>query len=193
MKVLILCTSPREGSQTLRFSNYLKSVLTLRPEIAVISILDFEEFDIPAFGKGKIDKSNMTPFQELLISTWENSNIILFASPEYNWTTNGEVFIMLDQLGNKNFEHLFENKLFAFIGVSSGRGGKQAALDVAKVVGKLVSFQNMTSILSPKIFESHETGKNILDNNMTAGNVIFESGVESFVDYTLKIAKRWFG
>ena len=80
MKVLILCTSPREGSQTLRFANYLKSLLILRPEIAEVSLLDFEEFDIPAFGKGKIDKTNMTSFQELLISNWEYSNIILFAS-----------------------------------------------------------------------------------------------------------------
>jgi chromate reductase len=100
---------------------------------------------------------------------------------------------MFDQLGNKNFEHLFDNKLFAFIGVSSGRGGKQAALDVAKVVGKLVSFQNKTSILSSKIFESHETGKNILDNYTSAGNLVFEAGVDNFVEYTLKIAKRWFG
>jgi len=192
MNVLILGTSAREESLTLRFSNYLKSVLNNKSNINNIFQLSFEEFDIPTFGRGSIDVNNLTHFQNSLIQNWQKSDIIIFASPEYNWTTNGEVFIMLDQLGNKTFEHLFENKVFAFSGVSSGRGGRQPALDVAKVVSKLISFQNKFSIVSSKIFESHETGKNLLENYQSAGNIIFETGVNNFVDYTLAIAERWF-
>ena len=192
MNIFILATSPREGSQTLQFAHYLQSVFNRQSTIKEVNLVDFEYFDIPAFGKGKVEINSLTPFQESLIQNWQKSDIVVFASPEYNWTTNGEVFIMLDQLGNKNFSHLFDNKVFAFTGVSSGRGGRQPALDVAKVVGKLISFQNKYSIISSKIFEAHETGKNILENYQSAGNIVFETGVEDFVDYTIKIAERWF-
>jgi len=191
MRILIICTSPREGSQSLQFSNYLKNLFEAQPEVKKVNLIDFENFDIPTFGRGKIDPNKLSAFQFELVSLWKQSDLVVFVSPEYNWTTNGEVFIMFDQLGNKHFEHLFDNRVFACVGVSSGRGGRQAAQDVAKVVGKLISFQNKYSIISSKIFEAHDTGKNILENYQSAGNLIFEAGVDNFVQYTLKIAHKW--
>jgi len=191
MNISIICTSPREGSQTLRFGQYLKSIFENQDAENKISIIDFEDFDIPAIGKGKVDPNNLSDYQSKLIQIWAKSDLIVFCSPEYNWTTNGEVFIMFDQLGSKNFEYLFENKVFAFAGVSSGRGGKIAALDVSKVVNKLVSFQNKLSIVSPKIYESHETGKNILEDFKSSGNIVFEAGVLNFVQYSLALTNKW--
>ena len=191
MNISIICTSPREGSQTLRFGQYLKSIFENQDAENKISIIDFEDFDIPAIGKGKVDPNNLSDYQSKLIQIWAKSDLIVFCSPEYNWTTNGEIFIMFDQLGSKNFEYLFENKVFAFAGVSSGRGGKIAALDVSKVVNKLVSFQNKLSIVSPKIYESHETGKNILDDFKSSGNIVFEAGVLNFVQYSLALTNKW--
>jgi chromate reductase len=191
MNISIICTSPREGSQTLRFGQYLKSIFENQDAENKISIIDFEDFDIPAIGKGKVDPNNLSVYQSKLIQIWAKSDLIVFCSPEYNWTTNGEVFIMFDQLGSKNFEYLFENKVFAFAGVSSGRGGKIAALDVSKVVNKLVSFQNKLSIVSPKIYESHETGKNILEDFKSSGNIVFEAGVLNFVQYSLALTNKW--
>ena len=191
MNISIICTSPREGSQTLRFGQYLKSIFENQDAENKISIIDFEDFDIPAIGKGKVDPNNLSDYQSKLIQIWAKSDLIVFCSPEYNWTTNGEIFIMFDQLGSKNFEYLFENKVFAFAGVSSGRGGKIAALDVSKVVNKLVSFQNKLSIVSPKIYESHETGKNILEDFKSSGNIVFEAGVLNFVQYSLALTNKW--
>ena len=191
MNISIICTSPREGSQTLRFGQYLKSIFENQDAENKISIIDFEDFDIPAIGKGKVDPNNLSDYQSKLIQIWAKSDLIVFCSPEYNWTTNGEIFIMFDQLGNKNFEHLFENKVFACVGVSSGRGGKIAALDVSKVVSKLVSFQNKLSIVSSKIYESHETGKNIQEDFKSTGNIAFEAGVLNFVQYSLALTNKW--
>ncbi len=191
MNISIICTSPREGSQTLRFGQYLKSIFENQDAENKISIIDFEDFDIPAIGKGKVDPNNLSDYQSKLIQIWAKSDLIVFCSPEYNWTTNGEIFIMFDQLGSKNFEYLFENKVFAFAGVSSGRGGKIAALDVSKVVNKLVSFQNKLSIVSSKIYESHETGKNIQEDFKSTGNIAFEAGVLNFVQYSLALTNKW--
>ena len=192
MKITIISTSLRKGSQTLRFSKYLLEIFKKQLSSLEVDIIDFELFDIPFIGRGKLDKDNLSDFQSRMVNLWDNANLVVFISPEYNWAPNGETFIMLDQLGNKSFEHLFDGKIFAFVGVSSGRGGRQPALDTAMVVSKLISFQNKLSIVSPKIFEAHEVGKNILENNTSSGNLIFEAGVEDFVKYTLRILNRWF-
>jgi len=192
MNIFVLSTSPREGSQSLRFSKYLETTCKKTPLVSSVDLMDFENFDIPTIGRGKVDKNALTDFQNDLVSNWEKADLILFVNPEYNWTTNGEVFIMMDQLGSKAFENLFENKVFAFCGVSSGRGGRLAALDVSKVVSKLISFQNKFSIVSPKIFEAHEVGKNVEENFQSTGNLNFEAGVEEFVQYSVQIAARWF-
>ena len=191
MKLLILSTSPRNNSQTLRFSGYLRKQFEIHSEIESAVIVDFLDFDIPSIGRGTIDSNNLSAYQKKLISSWSEADIIIFSLPEYNWTTNGEVFTLLDQLGGKNFSHLFDNKVFGMVGVSSGRGGRLPALEVGKVVNKLISFLNKLSIVSPKIFEAHEVGKNVDEFQNSTGNLIFEAGVNEFVKYTLSVSNRW--
>jgi chromate reductase len=142
-------------------------------------------------GRQKLDYNTLSDYQKNLISKWQEAHLVIFCNPEYNWTTNGEVFTMLDQIGNKFFAHLFDNKAFAFVGTSSGRGGRLPALEVSKVVSKVISFQNRLSIISPKIFEAHEIAKNLNENGDSVGNPVFESGLAEFIQYTLAVARRW--
>jgi chromate reductase len=59
------------------------------------------------------------------------------------------------------------------------------------VVGKLVSFSNSHSIISPKIFESHFTKEVLDENGNSLGNELFDKGLLDFITYNLSVTKRW--
>lgn len=191
MRVLILAASPRKGSLTLRFSLRLAQLAASIKDVREVHILDFDDFDIPPVGKGSFSSLELSPFQTKLVNLWESSDLIFICSPEYNWTANAELFIMLDRLGSKPFRHLFEDKTFAFVGVSSGRGGRQPALDLQRVLSKVVSFMGWFSLVSPKIFEAQEVEQNIAEDGSPTGSSRFHSFLEDFVFYNFRIARRW--
>ena len=192
MKIAVISTSPRQGSNSLKAARYLENTLRESGQEEV-ELLDFEGVDIPMVGRGSLDKEKLTPFQQKLIRTWEAAEVVIFTVPEYNWTTSGELINALHQLGGKPFASLFHEKVFALVGVSSGRGGRRPCLEMTILLNKLISFLNQTSVVSPKLFESHDTGKNLDEAGNSTGNGTYEKGVQDFLDYTLKIAHRWHG
>jgi chromate reductase, NAD(P)H dehydrogenase (quinone) len=191
MDVFIISASPRQNSITSRFTQYLESVFRKQFAGTQTSRIDFDLFDFPAVGKGDVRPEGLSPFQLQLVENWRKADLVVFCSPEYNWTANGEVFIMLDRLGSRRFQELFEDKVFAFCGVSSGRGGRQPAMDMQKVLGKVVSFLGGVSVVSAKILEVHEAEKNLNEQALSNGNPIFETAVEDFVRYSFSLADRW--
>ena len=195
MKIALISTSSRKNSNSLRFVNYLRHILTegsqhsdARHEVSVVT---FEDYDIPLVGQGSVRKEALTPFQEELINTWEAADLVFFAMPEYNWTAPPQATNAIHQLGGPVFKHLFDNKVFAMVGISNGRGGRQPALDMTTVVNKIISFTNSYSIVSPKLYESHETDKNLDEQGHFIGHEVYERTARAFVDYTLNIAQRW--
>jgi chromate reductase len=191
MNILILSTSPRHGSLTFRFSTYLKQEIQKQFPESQPGLINFAEFDISPFGKGSFPSNPISPFQEKLIGLWESADLIFFCSPEYNWTASAETFILLERLGGRAYINFFQNKVFALAGVSSGRGGRQPALDMGRVLSKIIGFLGTESVVSPKILEVHEVGGNLDENGKSAGHPSFEGSVSSFVEYSLKMAKRW--
>jgi chromate reductase, NAD(P)H dehydrogenase (quinone) len=191
VKVAIISASPRKESNSIKVASYLKSLFSAQE--SDVSFLDFEEIDIPMLGRGSLDKDNLTPFQQKLVSVWGEADLVIFAIPEYNWLTSGEFINMLHQVGTKPFAHLFNQKVFALVGVSTGRGGRRPCLEMTTMINKLISFLNQYSIISPKLFESHETGKNLDDEGSSTGNGFYEKGMDDFVNYTLRIARQWHG
>ncbi|GAB3698267.1 hypothetical protein GCM10027592_23180 [Spirosoma flavus] len=190
MKIALIATSSRPNSNSLRFVNYLRHLLTDDGQHEV-SIVSFENYDIPFVGQGTLQADKLTPFQQELISAWEAADLVIFAMPEYNWTAPPQATNTIHQLGGPVFKHLFDNKVFAMAGVSNGRGGRQPALDMTTVVNKLISFTNSYSIVSPKLYESHETAVNLDAEGHFIGHEVYERTVRSFVDYTLNVAQRW--
>ena len=191
MNILILSTSPRHGSLTFRFCTYLKQEIQKQFPESHSELINFAEFDISPFGKGSFPSNPISPFQEKLIGLWESADLIFFCSPEYNWTASAETFILLERLGGRAHINFFQNKVFALAGVSSGRGGRQPALDMGRVLSKIIGFLGTESVVSPKILEVHEVGGNLDENGQSAGHLAFEGSVSSFVEYSLKMAKRW--
>ncbi len=190
MKIALIATSSRKNSNSLRFVTYLRHLLAEEGHHEV-SIIDFVEYDIPFVGQGAVRKDALTPFQDELISNWEAADLVIFAMPEYNWTAPPQATNTIHQLGGPAFKHLFDNKVFAMAGVSNGRGGRQPALDMTTVVNKIISFTNSYSIVSPKLYESHETAINLDEHGHFVGHEVYERTVRAFVDYTLNVAQRW--
>ncbi|ADB37554.1 NAD(P)H-dependent oxidoreductase [Spirosoma linguale] len=192
MKITLISTSSRKNSNSLRFVSYMRNLLVSEGQHEV-SIVSFEDYDIPYVGQGSVKKDALTPFQSELIGAWESADLVLFAMPEYNWTAPPQATNAIHQLGGPGFKQLFDNKVFAMVGISNGRGGRQPALDMTTVVNKIISFTNSYSIISPKLYESHETDKNIDENGNFYGHEVYERTAKAFLEYTLNVAQRWVG
>ncbi|CCH55197.1 flavoprotein-like protein [Fibrisoma limi BUZ 3] len=190
MNIAVIATSSRKNSNSLRFGNYVRKVLTESGQHEV-SVVDFEDYDIPYVGQGSVKPDALTPFQQKLIQAWQNADIVIFAMPEYNWTAPPQATNAIHQLGGPHFKYLFEGKVFAMVGVSNGRGGRQPALDMTTVVNKVISFTNSYSIVSPKLYESHETDKNLDESGHFVGHEVYARTSKAFFDYTLNVAQRW--
>lgn len=192
MKITIVATSPRANSNTLRFCTFVKTILEETGQHQV-RLIDFAHYDLPFVGTVWMKPDTLTPFQEEFISAWGEADLVFFASPEYNWTATPQILNAFHSLGGPAFNQLFNAKVFAMAGISNGRGGRQPALDMTTVLNKVISFTNNVSIISPKLYESHETDKNLDADGQFVGHEVYDRTVRAFVDYTLAIARRWHG
>lgn len=190
MKIALISTSSRKNSNSLRFVKYIQHLLA-EEGLHEVSIVNFEHYDIPFVGQGSVKPDSLTPFQQELIKTWESADLVIFAMPEYNWTAPPQATNTIHQLGTPSFKHLFNDKIFAMVGISNGRGGRQPALDMTTVINKTISFTNSYSIVSPKLYESHETDKNLDENGQFVGHEVYERTAKAFLHYTLHVAQRW--
>ena len=192
MKVLLISTSNRKDSSSLRTAHYLAGLFQTK-SIEWIEIIGFDEFDFPRLGSSSLNRQLLSSFQSNLVLKWSQADLVVFCCPEYNWATNAELYQALEHLGRPEFLDLFQNKVFGMTGVSTGRGGKLSALDAGKVINKLIGFLGGFSIVSPKIFEAHEVRNNIDASGQSLGNPIFERESRLFVDYTFALTRRWMG
>ena len=190
MNVSIISASPRKDSSSLRFTKYLQTHFTKLGH--QVQIADFQEYDLPLVGQGSLQPENLTAFQQHLISTWQAGQLVVVVLPEYNWSTSPQLINTIHQLGSEAFKHLFGERVFAFVGVSSGRGGRIPAANISMLFSKMINFLNQYAVISPRIFEAHETPKNLDAQGNLIGNALFEKGVTDFVQYSLAIAQRWF-
>lgn len=192
MKIIIVATSPRANSNTLKFCKFAKTILQETGQHQV-KLIDFAHYDLPFVGTVWMKPDTLTPFQQAFIDAWGEADLVFFASPEYNWTATPQVLNAFHSLGGPAFNQLFDNKVFAMAGISNGRGGRQPALDMTTVLNKVISFTNNISIISPKLYESHETDKNLDADGTFVGHEVYDRTVRAFIDYTLTIAQRWHG
>jgi chromate reductase len=192
LKISIISTSPRKNSASLCVAKYIKQLLEGR-DFKGVQDANFEDYDIPLVGQGNLDKDQLSGFQQQLIEVWESGELLFFLVPEYNWLTSPQLINAVHQLGGAPFSHLFDGKTFAFCGVSSGRGGRMPAIEMTTLFNKIISFTNKYAIVSPKIYESHETAKNVDENGNSLGNAFYDKSLAEFVAYSVKIAEKFKG
>jgi chromate reductase len=188
MKITIVSGSARENNNTIRVAYALEKLTQTNHEVQLI---DFSNYDIPFLSQGGFKPTALTTFQASCVAAFENSNLILFISPEYNWSTTPELLNLLHCLTQPPFKNALQNKVFSFVGVSSGKGGKVPAIQLMQIVNKLIGFSQTESIVSAKIFEVHFVKEVLDEKGNSLGNQLFDTGLAEYCNYTIGIANRW--
>lgn len=189
MNIAILSGSARANNNTIRVGKAIR--LRLEDLGHAASLVDFQQYDIPLINQGIIEESTYTFFQKQLADAMKVAQAIIIITPEYNWSTTPEILNFLHRMGDRKFLHLFEEKVFATVGVSSGKGGKAPALHLHSILNKIISFTDLNSFVSPKIFEAHYTKEVLDEDGKSLGNTMFDAGLDDFINYSLRMAARW--
>jgi chromate reductase len=190
--ICILCGSSRNNSNTARVGKAISRVLQHNGYHAEnILMPDFTQYNIPFSNGGKLTPDNLSGFQQDVYRAISESKIIFVLSPEYNWFPTAEIINLINQFGSKQFIDCWDNKVFATVGISSGRGGRIPAVQLSSVLNKLIGFMNCHSIVSGKIFESQFTPAVLDENGNSRNNEEYDKGLEDFVSYTLDLANKF--
>jgi chromate reductase len=188
MNICILSGSARSNNNTIRVAYAIRHLIKTPHEVTLI---DFKDYDIPLINQGDISIQHLSPFQQQLFDAMSKAHLSILISPEYNYSTTPEILNMLHRFGDNNFKNLFDNCVFALVGVSTGKGGKTPALHLTTIINKIISFLNLNAFVSPKIFESHFT-KEVLDEaGKSKGNAMYDKGISDFISYSLNMAEKW--
>ncbi|MCB1166483.1 MAG: NAD(P)H-dependent oxidoreductase [Leptospiraceae bacterium] len=191
MHISVISGSPRKDSNSLKVARAISKAFAGRGH-QVLPVVDFHDSDIPMVGRGSLKADALSPFQSALIGAIRGSQICVFVVPEYNWITSGEIINAIHQIGNKELADVFHDRIFALTGVSSGRGGRRPALEMQTLISKMISFLDKRGFVSPRLFESHETEKNVGEDGESLGNELYDRTLQSFADYALDMASMWF-
>ncbi|HEY4482356.1 MAG TPA: NAD(P)H-dependent oxidoreductase [Candidatus Brocadiaceae bacterium] len=130
MKVLVISSSPREDSQTLRAGYFIQQYLGTQPGFAV-NLLDLREWDT-GFLKHVWRTVNDVPqqFREL----WEimhEAEAYVVVTPEYNGMFSPKLSATMDLFPNSVFHH----KAFGIVSASTGGiGGMRAAMHLQQYI-----------------------------------------------------------
>ncbi len=189
MNICIISGSARINNNTIRTGKALQRLLKKDHQVTLI---DFQQYDIPLLTQGDVKMDALTSFQKNLADSMHDARVIFLISPEYNYSTTPEILNMLHRLGDESFKHIFNEKVFALVGVSTGKGGKTPALHLTTILNKIISYLDLDSFVSSKIFESHYTKEVLDENGNSLGNAVYDRGLHDFLNYTLRIAGRWF-
>lgn len=190
--IAILSGSSRINSNTLKLGKALqRTCIDQGTEENQVSLISFEDFDIPYFNGGMVDRENLTPFQNNLINSLSQAKIIFLLTPEYNWFPSAEIIQTIHQLATPANRDLFDHKVFAMAGVSSGKGGRIPAVQLSYLVNKVINVFNFESIVSGKIFECQFTPKYLDENGASQGDADFDTAISEFVEFALNISKKW--
>ena len=185
MKVGIISGSARKGNNTLRVAK------AIQKKFGEGEIVDFQEYDLPNFSEGWVNPETETPFQQYLVKTIHDADLLIVLTPEYNWFPSAEIINTIHQLAGANYKHIFDNTVVATVGVSSGRGGRMPAVQLGYVFNKIFNVFDLNSITSPRTFEAQEVTRCIDEGGNLLDNQSFNDGFESFLSYSVKVAKRW--
>jgi chromate reductase, NAD(P)H dehydrogenase (quinone) len=188
--ITLLSGSPRYQSNTLRVAKAISHHIHNNTSEAV-RIIDFNGFDIPSINQGGIKADALTTWQKELYEACANANLIILLTPEYNWFPSAEIIQMLHSMTGTPFRAMWDNKVFATVGTSNGRGGRMPAVQLSYTLNKILNVFNCESVVSPKIFESQFTDKVLDAEGHSLGNEEYMKGLSIFVDYNLKLLGRW--
>ncbi len=189
MKVAILSGTSRAGNNTLRVA---KAIKNLHEKINdEVRIVDFQHYDLPFFNGPELDFDNPTEFQKNLVESWGNAELVYILSPEYNWLITPELSNMTNHYSGPRHNHLFNDKVFAFGGVSTGIGGRLPTMQLSSVFEKLIFYMDQQSVCSPNKFESHYTHLELDQGGRFLKDSGYEGRLQNFINYSRRLCLRF--
>ncbi len=189
--ITILSGSPRKNSNTLKVAKAIRHILQEQLQDEEVNIIDYSGFDIPSASQGTVDPNNLTQWQRELVEYTSNARLVFVLTPEYNWFPSAEIIQTIHVMGSRNFQNMWDNKIFATAGVSNGRGGRMPAVQLSYAINKIINVFNFESLVGAKMFESQFTDKALDENGHSLGNDEYMNGLKAFVDFNLKLSLRW--
>ncbi len=192
MKITILSCSSRAQSNTARVGKAIQHYIEFQHPEMGIHQPDFVHYDIPFFNEKALSREGLSSFQEELVQALEQSQLVFLLSPEYNWFPSAEAVNMIHQLGSGRFRACWDNKVWATVGVSSGRGGRIPAVQLSYVVNKVIGHLGLQSVVSAKNFESQFTPQVLSTEGHSLGQAEYDKGLFDFIEYNLDLAKKMF-
>lgn len=190
MKTCIICGSPRKSNYSFRLA------LAMRYELEnqtgqTPTLVDFRHYDIPLMAQGSPNPENLSAFQQHLKESMENADLVFLISPEYNWMPSAEVINFIHQMADKPYASMWDGKVFAICGVSSGRGGRFPVVQLSYVLNKILGFMGFDSFVSPRGLEMQFIQKTLDENGIIQDSPEFEKGLKAFVSQAVRNAKTW--
>ncbi len=156
-----------------------------------MDVIDFEDYDISFFNGESIKRNDLTEFQERLIGSMETSDSIVMVTPEYNWFPSAEMINFIHRFGSGEFKDIWDQKVFSFVGVSTGRGGRMPTVQLGYVVDKIINVFGFDSMTNPKSFEMQFIKTALDEEGRSMGNAEFDKGLDIFADYLVKLSDKW--
>lgn len=189
--ITILSGSPRKNSSTLRVARAIMNIIGELDPSQEVKIVDFNGFDIPSANRGSVNVHHLTPWQAGLYDSMSASSLVFVLTPEYNWFPSAEIIQMLHAMGGGSFAHMWNKKVFATSGTSSGRGGRMPAVQLSYAINKVINVFSFESVVSAKMFESQFTDKMLDEDGRSLGNEEYMRGLVAFVEYNMRLAAKW--
>jgi len=189
MNVAILSGSSRKNNNTLLVAKALSLLHTKAGDTS--HVVDFQNYDLPFFNGDALDEDNPSPFQKELIETWKDADLVYILSPEYNWLVSPELSNMTNHYSGKQHAFLYKDKVFAFVGVSTGIGGRLPTMQLSSVFEKLIFFLRQHSVCSPNKFESHYTHLELDKDGHFLRDQGYEQRMQYFADYCSELCLRF--
>lgn len=180
--ICILSGSARIHSNTLKVSKALARLCAKHGQNS--KIIDFADYDIPNYNQ-PFDPENLSTWQNDAAEAMASASHIIWVSPEYNWMPTAEMMQFINRLANKKLLNLWDQKVFATVGLSSGIGGRVPAVTMKSVLDKVIDFLEVQSRTIAAIQEVHFVPQVMNEEGELMGNEFFNQSIEGFVKKVL--------
>lgn len=180
MQIAIVSASPRTGSASLKVAKFIQ---TLVPEPHVAELFSFDGFSIPSVATDWLMVEQLPKQAAELYKLVAKSEKVVFVVPEYNRMVPAEYAAFIHQFQKKEFADFWQNKTFAFVGVSSGVGGREPIYISEKVFNYAINSNGFKgSFVSPFHFQSTFTGEQFDEKGEFIGHDKYKEGMQKFVE-----------
>lgn len=141
--VTVIQGSNRRGNSTRPFAEYITEVIADQGLVSTLIDLEFLPGEI--LHADMYGKDSDHPFLAAAEESMRTSDRWIFVFPEYNGSFPGVLKLFIDAMSVRDYSGIFEGKVAALVGTSSGRSGNIRGVDQFGAV-----LQHMGTVVMPQ-------------------------------------------